>query len=200
MRLNNRVALLTAAAGAGIGQATARAMAKEGAHVIITDAHEERAIDVAEDIKKQYSIETLGHRCDVTDKADVERVVHDALEKFGHIDILVNNAGTNRPSQVVDMTDDMWDLVINTSLRGTFYCSRAVMPAMMKQDYGRIVTITSVAGFMGLKAGHAHYAAAKAGAMAFTRCLAMEAAPYHITANTIARHLVNAMAPAFAAA
>jgi 3-oxoacyl-[acyl-carrier protein] reductase len=112
--------------------------------------------------------------------------VETTLKKFGRIDILLNNAGTNRPMHIVDMTDDAWDLVIDTSLKGTFYCSRAVLPAMMEQKQGRIVNITSVAGFRGLEGGHAHYAAAKAGVMAFTRCLAMEAAPYRITANTIA--------------
>ena len=186
MRLKDRVALVTAAAGAGIGQATARAMAKEGAHVIIADAHEERSSVVAETIGHEYGVQALGLACDVTDKDDVERAVRTVLERFDRIDILVNNAGTNRPCQVVDMTDEMWEIVINTSLRGTFYCCRAVLPAMMAQNSGRIVSITSVAGFMGLKAGHAHYAAAKAGVMAFTRCLAMEAAPHHITANTIA--------------
>ncbi len=186
MRLENRVVLLTAAAGAGIGQATARAMAREGAHVVITDAHEERARDVAADIKGECGLDTLGLRCDVTDKEEVEAMVAATMARFGRIDCLVNNAGTNRPAQVVDISDDAWELVINTSLRGTFFCCRAVLPAMMEQNFGRIISITSVAGFMGLKAGHAHYAAAKAGVMAFTRCLAMEAAPHRITANTIA--------------
>jgi 3-oxoacyl-[acyl-carrier protein] reductase len=186
MKLKNRVALVTAAAGAGIGQATARALAKEGAHVVIADVHEERSVDVAKAIGEEYGVETLGLKCDVTDRAGVEGVVDAAIRKFGRIDILVNNAGTNRPSQVADMTDENWDLVINTSLRGTFYCCRAVLPSMMARNSGRIVSVTSVAGFMGLKAGHAHYAAAKAGVMAFTRCLAMEAAPHYITANTIA--------------
>lgn len=186
MRLKNRVALVTAAAGAGIGQATARVMAKEGAHVIITDVHEERTSAVAEAIRSEYGVETLGLTCDVTDKGDVDKAVRTTLQKFGRLDILINNAGTNRPSQVVDMTDEAWELVINTSLRGTFYCCRAVLPAMIARNSGRIVSITSTAGFMGLKAGHAHYAAAKAGVMAFTRCLAMEAARHRITANTIA--------------
>lgn len=186
MKLQNEVALLTAAAGAGIGQATARIMAREGARVVVTDAHEERAISVANAIRDEYSVETLGMCCDVTSREDVERVVAATLERFGRIDILFNNAGTNRPSQVVDMTDETWELVINTSLSGTFYCCRAVLPAMIAQKKGRIVSITSVAAFRGLKAGHAHYAAAKAGVMAFTRCLAMEVAGYHITVNTVA--------------
>lgn len=186
MKLKNRVAIVTAAAGAGIGQATARMMAREGARVIVTDMHKERTRTVAKAIHDEYGTETIGIQCDVTRLDDVKDVVKMTLEKFGRIDILFNNAGTNRPVQVADMSDETWELVINTSLKGTFYFSRAVLPAMMEQKHGRIVNITSVAGFRGLDGGHAHYAAAKAGVMAFTRCLAMEAAPYHITANTIA--------------
>ena len=186
MRLKDRIALLTAAAGAGIGQATARTMAKEGASVVVTDVHEERAKAVAEDIAREYNVRTLGLKCDVTDRAEVDSVVKATLDAFGRVDILFNNAGTNRPSRVADITDDVWDLVIATALTGTFYCCRAVIPAMTRQRFGRIISVTSVAGFRGLAGGHAHYAAAKAGVMAFTRCLAMEVAPHRITANTIA--------------
>lgn len=186
MKLKGRVAILTAAAGAGIGQATARMLAREGASVVVTDMHEKRSLETAQAIHDEYGLETLGIKCDVTKLDEVKHVVETTLKKFGRIDILLNNAGTNRPMHIVDMTDDAWDLVIDTSLKGTFYCSRAVLPAMMEQKQGRIVNITSVAGFRGLEGGHAHYAAAKAGVMAFTRCLAMEAAPYRITANTIA--------------
>jgi len=186
MRLKDRIALLTAAAGAGIGQATARTMAKEGASVVVTDMHEERAKTVADEISREYNVNTMGMKCDVTDRGDVTRVVKATLDAFGRIDILFNNAGTNRPSRVVDITDEVWDLVLATTLTGTFYCCRAVIPAMMRQNFGRIISVTSVAGFRGLAGGHAHYAAAKAGVMAFTRCLAMEGAPHRITANTIA--------------
>jgi len=186
MRLQNKVALLTAAAGAGIGQATARVMAKEGASIVITDIHEDRAKAVAAEIASELGVRTLGLTCDVTSAVDVKNAVDETLGAFGRIDILFNNAGTNRPTQVVDITDEVWDLVIATSLTGTFYCCRAVVPAMRKQNSGRIISVTSVAGFRGLAGGHAHYAAAKAGVMAFTRCLAMEVAPYRITANTIA--------------
>lgn len=186
MRLKDKVALLTAAAGAGIGQATARAMAGEGAAVVITDMHGDRAKAVAGEIAGEYNVRAMGLRCDVTNSADVANAVEATLSKFGRIDVLFNNAGTNRPTQVVDITDEVWNLVIATSLTGTFYCCRAVVPAMMKQKSGRIISVTSVAGFRGLSGGHAHYAAAKAGVMAFTRCLAMEVAPYLVTVNTIA--------------
>lgn len=98
----------------------------------------------------------------------------------------MNNAGTNRPAQVVDMSDEAWDLVINTCLRGTFHFCRAGLPGMMENRFGRIVNVASTAAFMGLRYGHAHYAAAKSGVIAFTRCLAAEVARYYITANTIA--------------
>ena len=186
MRLTDRVAFITGAAGAGIGQTTARLLAKEGAGVIITDAHQKRARSVADAIREEYGVETASMECDVTKRKAVEKAVAFGLEKFGRIDILVNNAGTNRPVEIVNMEDEAWDLVINTSLRGTFYTCRAVLPAMIRQRFGRIVNIASTAAFMGLKAGHAHYAAAKAGVMAFTRCLAMEAAEHYVTANTIA--------------
>ena len=186
MRLKGKVALLTAAAGAGIGQATANAMAREGASIIVTDIHPERPLAVAEAIQKACGVEAMGIRCDVNKREEVEGVVDAALERFGRIDILFNTAGTNRPAQIKDMTDEAWDVVLGTCLTGTFYACRAVLPHMMKQDFGRIVNVASTAAFQGLDHGHAHYAAAKAGVLAFTRCLAMEAAPRHITANAIA--------------
>lgn len=186
MKLKDKVAFCTAAAGAGIGQATARMFAREGARVVITDMHLERCLAVADEIKREFDVDALAMECDVTSRQDIEKAINETMDQWGRIDILFNNAGTNRPSQIVDITDEMWDLVMNTSLRGTFFCCRAILPIMMKQDFGRIVSTTSVAAFKGLKAGHAHYAAAKAGVMAFTRCLAMEGAPYHVTANTIA--------------
>jgi 3-oxoacyl-[acyl-carrier protein] reductase len=186
MKLKNRVAILTAAAGEGIGQAAARVLAREGAYIVVTDVHEERSVEAAKAIHDEYGVETLGIKCDVTKIGDVKNVAELTLKRFGRIDILLNNAGTNRPSPITDMSDEVWNLVVDTSLKGTFYCTRAVLPAMIEQKKGRIVNIASVAGFRGLGGGHAHYAAAKAGVMAFTRCLAMEAAPHHITANAIA--------------
>lgn len=186
MRLKDKVAFLTAAAGAGIGQATARAMAEEGAKVVLTDAHAKRPFGVAEAIEKETGVETLGIQCDVTQLDQVQSSIQAALDRFGRIDILFNNAGINRLSPVAEMSDEVWDLVINTCLRGTFYMCRAVLPTMMKHRFGRIVNVSSIAGYMGLQDGQAHYSAAKAGIMAFTRCVALEAAPYHITVNTIA--------------
>ena len=138
MRLKDKIALVTAGAGAGIGQATARTMAREGASVVVTDLHEERAKIVAEDIAREYNTRTLGLKCDVTDRADVDRAVGATLNTFGRVDILFNNAGTNRPARVADIADDVWDLVIATTLTGTFYCCRAVIPAMTRQNSSAI--------------------------------------------------------------
>ncbi len=184
--LKDRVTLITGAGGVGIGQGIARVFASEGSRLVISDASPDRSAAVAQAIAAEYGVEVEGIGCDVTDREAVDAAVRRAVEIFGRIDVLINNAGTNRPKQIVEMSDDVWDVVINTSLRGTFYMCRAVLPVMMKGRFGRIINIASTAAFMGLKAGHAHYAAAKAGMMAFTRCLAMEAAGYYITANTIA--------------
>jgi 3-oxoacyl-[acyl-carrier protein] reductase len=186
MKLSGRVALLTAAAGAGIGHATARMMAKEGARIVVTDIHHKRSRAVAQAIQNEFGVEALGLSCDVTKREEIENVVHVTIETFGRLDILFNNAGTNRPSQIRDMTDEDWETVISACLTGTFYACRAVLPIMMERNFGRIVNVASTAAFRGLAHGHAHYAAAKAGVLAFTRCLAMEAAPYCITAKAIA--------------
>ena len=108
------------------------------------------------------------------------------LEEWGRIDILVNNAGMNRTSPVHEMSDEDWDLVMNTNLRGAFYCTRAVLPTMIGQDYGRIVSISSTAAWATANRDEAAYCAAKAGIMAFTRCVALETAKYDITVNAIA--------------
>ena len=186
MKLKDRVALLTGAAGVGIGRATARLLASEGAAVIVTDAHEQRSKVLADELAAEFGVESIGFGCDVTRRQHVEHAVKSTVDRFGRIDILVNNAGTNRPAKIVDMTDDEWDVVIDTSLRGTFYLCRAVLPVMIARRFGRIINMASVSGFMGLNGGHSHYAAAKAGVMAFTRCLAMEAAEHFVTANCIA--------------
>jgi 3-oxoacyl-[acyl-carrier protein] reductase len=186
MKLKGKVAFVTGAAGAGIGRAIAKLLAKEGASVVVTDAHRERSEAVARDIAQTFGGETLPIECNVTEKASVESAVEATIQRFRRIDILVNNAGTNRPAQVAEMSDEVWDLVLNTTLRGAFYCCRAVLPSMIQQNSGRIVNIGSVAAFMSLGAGHAHYAAAKAGLTAFTRCLATEAASHYITVNTVA--------------
>lgn len=185
MKLEGKVAIVTASAGAGIGQGTLRALAREGAGVVIADAHERRTGEVAEALKSE-GYKAIGIVCDVTDREQVDNAVKRTLSEFGQIDILVNNAGINRLQPVHEMTDENWDVVIDTNLKGTFYFTRAALPAMIEQNYGRIVNISSIAGWSGSNQGEAPYCAAKAGIMAFTRCVALETAKYDITVNAIA--------------
>ncbi len=190
MKLSDKVAIVTAAAGAGIGQATARTLAENGAHVVLSDAHPNRPFTMADSLKEAFGVSTLGVQCDVTDRAQVDDMVRKTLATFGRIDILVNNAGTNRVSRVVDMTDEDWDLVIDVNLKGTFYCTRAVLPTMIKQGGGRIINLSSVAGWMGAADDGAPYCTAKAGLQAFTKVVAHEVAEHNITANAIAPGLI----------
>jgi 3-oxoacyl-[acyl-carrier protein] reductase len=189
MPLKNQVAIITGAAGAGIGQTTARRFAQEGAHVVISDTHPRRTDEVAQAIASEYGVKTLGVLCDVLFRDQVEALVQRTVDTFGRVDILVNNAGRNMLSSVAEMTDEQWDTVINVCLRGTFYCSRAVLKPMMAQKRGNIVSLSSVAG---LRASdkQAHYSAAKAGIIGFTRTLALEMAPYNIRVNAIAPGLI----------
>lgn len=190
MKFVEKVAVVTGGAGAGIGQAVARALAREGASVVVSDAHAKRAIAVADDIKFAFGAETLGIQCDVSDRDQVELMVKRTLETFRKIDILVNNAGINRLSPVISMTDETWDLVINVNLKGTFYCSRAALPSMIQNKWGRVINIASIVAWLGEGDGQAHYAAAKAGIIAFTKALALEVAQHNITVNAIAPGLI----------
>jgi 3-oxoacyl-[acyl-carrier protein] reductase len=186
MRFEGKVAIVTAAAGAGIGQAAARRLASEGANVVVSDIHERRTKEVCDDITQKTGRETLGIICDVRHREQVDNMVRQALEKWGKVDILINNAGINRLSPVVNMDDDTWNLVIWTNLYGTFFCSRAVLPSMIKQKWGRIINLSSIAQWEGSPMGESHYCAAKAAISAFTRCLAREVAKEGITVNAIA--------------
>jgi 3-oxoacyl-[acyl-carrier protein] reductase len=189
LKLANKVAIVTAAGGAGIGQAAARVLAREGADVIVSDTHAERVKKVAEDIRASFGRRTLGIKCDVADREQVEQMVKVTLESFGKVDILVNNAGRTLYSSLVDMTDEMFEFVINVNLRGTFYCCRAVLPSMIKQKSGSIINISSADAWIGDK-NMTHYCAAKAGVLGFTRALAAEVGPFNIRVNAIAPGLI----------
>ncbi|MHA1301528.1 MAG: SDR family NAD(P)-dependent oxidoreductase, partial [Candidatus Helarchaeota archaeon] len=128
----------------------------------------------------------LGIKCDVTSSDDIKKMANQTLNKFGRIDILVNNAGRNIVAPVDEMTDVQWDLVIKVNLTGTFLCSKAVVPTMIKQKWGRIISLASYVGFAGSAYGEAQYVATKAGIMGFTKALARELAPYNINVNAIA--------------
>lgn len=189
MRLQDQVAVITGAAGAGIGKATARRFAQEGAHIVISDTHPRRTDEVAREIAEEFGVRTLGVICDVQSREQVDSLVQQTLDAFGRVDILVNNAGRNILAPVAEMTDEQWDVVLNVCLRGTFYCSRAVLKPMMEQQRGNIVSLSSVAGLRPSDQ-QAHYSAAKAGIIGFTRTLAVEVASYNIRVNAIAPGLI----------
>jgi len=184
MRLEGKVAIVTASAGAGIGQAAIRAFAREGAAVVIADNHERRTGEVAEALKSEGA-KAIGVVCDVANREQVNSMVKRTLDEFGRIDILVNNAGLNTPMQRVhELSDEDWDRVMGVCLRGTFYCTRAVMPSMIAQRYGRIVNISSVAAWLG--GDTASYCAAKSAIIGFTRAVALEAAKDNVNVCAIA--------------
>jgi 3-oxoacyl-[acyl-carrier protein] reductase len=183
--LRGKTVLMTAAAGAGIGFATAQRCAEEGARLFISDIHPKRTAEAAENLAK-ISGQPVGHRlCNVRDDADVRALVAAAIEDMGRIDVVINNAGLGGEVDIVDMSDDQWTAVLDITLNSVFRMTRAVLPHMMERKSGVIVNNASVLGWRAQK-GQAHYAAAKAGVMALTRCSAMEAADYGIRINAVA--------------
>jgi 3-oxoacyl-[acyl-carrier protein] reductase len=174
--------LVTAAAGSGIGSATARRCLEEGARVVISDKHERRLGETAAELGVE------GIVCDVTDEASVQAMIASAAETLGGIDVLVNNAGLGGTAEVHEMTDQQWSLVLDVTLTGTFRVTRAALNHMYLRGRGAIVNNASVLGWRA-QAGQAHYAAAKAGVMALTRCSAIEAAPRGVRVNAVAPSL-----------
>jgi len=180
--------LITAAAGTGIGFATARRCAEEGARLLISDLHERRLLEAVEKLEATTGARPAHLLCDVTRQEQVDALVRNALEALGSIDVLVNNAGLGGFSPLVDMSDEQWSRVLDVTLTGTFRMTRAVLPHMLARRSGAIVNNASVLGWRA-QAGQAHYAAAKAGVMALTRCAAMEAALAGVRVNAVAPSL-----------
>ncbi|MGH2555750.1 MAG: SDR family oxidoreductase [Actinomycetota bacterium] len=186
--LNGKTVLITAAAGAGIGFATARRAAEEGALLAISDVHERRLAEAAEKLAKITGEPPVTVRCDVTVEKDVRRLFDAAAQELEGLDVVVNNAGLGGTAEIVDMTDEQWDAVIGVSLTGTLRCTRAALRHMLPRKAGVIVNVASVLGWRA-QAGQAHYAAAKAGIMALTRTAAIEAAPSGVRVNAVAPSL-----------
>ncbi len=182
MSISGKVAVVTGGAR-GIGRATALALARNGADVVIADIDLECAQRTAEEVA-QTGRQSMAVRLDVTDLKSVEQMAKEVTERLGGIDILVNNAGIIRDSLLIRMSDEAWDRVIDTNLRGTFYCTRAVVRAMLRRRWGRIISIGSVVGIRG-NAGQTNYSASKAGIIGFTKSLAKEVANRNITVNTV---------------
>jgi 3-oxoacyl-[acyl-carrier protein] reductase len=184
MDLKDKVAVVTGSSR-GIGRAIALKLASLGAKVVVNyRTNAEAAQEVVEAIEAQGG-QAIAVQADVRDADDAKRLIKAALESYGRLDILVNNAGTTRDTLLMRMSEEDWDLVVNTNLKGAFNCTKAAMRPMMKQRYGRIVNITSVAGLAG-NPGQANYSAAKAGMVGFTKALAKEVGSRNITVNAVA--------------
>ncbi|WP_217251022.1 SDR family oxidoreductase [Streptomyces sp. AC602_WCS936] len=200
--LAGRTAVITAAAGAGIGGATARRFLEEGARVVIGDAHERRLKESAAALADEFGADNVaGLPCDVTDEQQVDALFTLAAERHGGLDVVVNNAGLGGTADLVDMTDEQWSKVLDVTLGGTFRCTRAALRRLKEQGGpGVVVNNASVIGWRAQR-GQAHYAAAKAGVMALTRCAALEAADFGVRVNAVAPslamhpHLVKVTTP-----
>jgi NAD(P)-dependent dehydrogenase (short-subunit alcohol dehydrogenase family) len=179
MKLEGKVAIVTGAAE-GIGKAIAKAFIEEGAKVVLSDINEPLLKKAAAELGDRAA----AVKADVTRWGQVTHLVQETVRMFGRVDILVNNAGVVRKGWVKDLPEEIWDEVITTNLKGTFLCSKAVLPTMIAQKYGRIITISSIAGKQGEAAGSA-YCSSKFGQIGFTQALALEVARDHITVNAI---------------
>jgi len=186
--LAGKTVLVTAAAGTGIGFATAKRCVEEGATVAIADKHERRLAESAKELGDVGSRDVIAVPCDVTNEDDVQAMFDRVVDEHGHLDVLVNNAGLGGTAPLVDMTDEQWSAVLDVTLNGTFRCTRAALRYMIPRGSGVIVNNASVLGWRA-QVGQAHYAAAKAGVMALTRCAAIEAAPAGIRVNAVSPSL-----------
>jgi NAD(P)-dependent dehydrogenase (short-subunit alcohol dehydrogenase family) len=186
-----RVALVTGAAGSGIGKATARRLVAEGAAVVVTDVHPARTAATVDELRREFPTATVvGHVLDVGDRSAIDDVVAKVSATVGPVDLLVNNAAVNVLGPVVDYDPADWDRVIEVDLSGCWYLIRAVLPGMISMRRGSVVNVSSVASALGGAGMEGPYAAAKAGLQSLTRTVAGEAGPYGIRANAIAVGIV----------
>jgi 3-oxoacyl-[acyl-carrier protein] reductase len=185
--LKGRSVLVTAAAGAGIGFSAARRAAEEGCRALfISDVHERRLNEAVETLKRETGLQAVhGQLCDVSQQEQVDALVNAAEHQLGGVDVLINNAGLGTARRLVDMPDEEWHRVIDVTLTGTFRMTRAMLQKMQPRGRGVIVNNASVLGWRA-QVEQAHYAAAKAGVMALTRCAAMEAAEFGVRINAVA--------------
>jgi len=189
MDLSDRVAIVTGS-GQGIGQAIALKLVEVGATVVVNDISAETAVEeVAEEIRKMGR-ESMAVLADVSKASDVDKMIETTVNTYGKVDILVNNAGITRDQLMLRMTDEDWDKVLTVNLKSVFLCTRAVLRHMIRQRWGRIISIASIVGLIG-NAGQANYASAKAGIIGFTRTIAKEVGSRGITANAVAPGFID---------
>lgn len=192
MSFQGRVAIVTGAGTPrGIGRSIALCLAAKGADIAIADMNLEGAKAIAKEVQAMGR-KALPVQVNVTDEASVQAMVEAVRQEFGRIDILVNNAGITQPVKVLDTTAADWDRILAVNLKGAFLCSKAVVPTMAAQKYGRIVSMSSVSGKRGGGVyGGAHYSAAKAGILGFSKALAREVVEDGITVNSVCPGLVD---------
>ncbi len=186
--LTGKTVVVTAAAGTGIGFATAKRCAEEGATVLISDLHERRLREAAAKLGEVAGKPVASKLCNVTKEPEVAALFETAMRELGRIDVLINNAGLGGYAKLTEMTDEQWNAVLDVTLNGTFRMTRAALRCMKERGAGVIVNNASVLGWRAQE-GQAHYAAAKAGVMALTRCAAVEAAPFGVRVNAVAPSL-----------
>jgi len=192
MNFEGRVAVITGAGSeTGIGREIARQLSKRGAKVVLADINESGLESGVREIESNGGTAS-SITVDVTSKDNVQQDIKEVAERFGRIDILVNNAGVSRPTGVTEIPEDEWDLVFNVNMKGVFFLIQAVLPYMKANNYGRIVSMSSVSGKRGGGIfGGSHYSAAKAGVTGFSKAVAREVAKYGITCNTVAPGMIG---------
>lgn len=183
VNLNGKIAIVTGA-GHGIGKEIALNLARSGAEVVVTDVSD-KIFEVGKEIESVGS-KAFPVKCDVTDAKEAVAIEDKVLGKYDRIDILVNNAGIYPQKPFLEMTNEDWNKVIGINLNGAFHCTKAVIPKMVEQKYGKIINIASIAGAVIGYMNLAHYSASKAGIVGFTKSLALEMAQYKININAIA--------------
>jgi 3-oxoacyl-[acyl-carrier protein] reductase len=188
-QLHGKVAVVTGASR-GIGREIALTLGRAGAHVAVTCMHQREAAEAVVQTLHQTGSDGRVYQFDVADFAATTTAFDQMLKDLGGIDILVSNAGVRRDQLLVRMKPEEWEAVVQTNLSGTFHCARAAARAMLRQRWGRIITITSIAGLAG-NAGQTNYAASKAGMVGFTKALAKELAPRGITVNAVAPGFID---------
>ena len=196
MRVPDKVALVTGG-GQGLGETISLALAREGAHVAIGDVNLERAESVVGKIEGMGR-KAIAVRADVSREDEIKALVAQSVAGLGTIDILVNNAGIFHSGPVAEMSEDIWSRVMDVNLKGTFLCSREIIPLFKEKRSGKVINIASLAGQVGGLLAGANYAASKAGVICFTKSLAKELAPFGVNVNCIAPGIIDtAMTEAF---
>ena len=190
MSNDRRVALVTAAAGAGIGAAVAKRLAADGLDVVVTDAHERRSREFAHALSEDLGRDVAAYHLDVTDHGQARAVIDDVVGSKGRLDLLVNNAGWSKIEPVAEMSLETWQRCLDVDLTGTFVCMRYALPAMIAAGGGSIVNISSIAAWEMSDAHGAAYSAAKAGILALTRVAAAENGEHGVRINAVAPGLI----------